>query len=65
MNILKTEDGDRLTRPLPAEPERKLGDDSGPNRPDIKRPEGGNELLKRMKKVDPDQAKKYRQRSGQ
>lgn len=57
--------GDRLTRPTPKSPERKLGDDSGPSKPDIKRPEGGNELLKRMKRVDPDQAKRYRQRSGQ
>ena len=59
------EDGDRLTRPMPTEPERKLGDESGPSRPDVARPDGGNELLKRMKRVDPDQAKKYRQRSGQ
>ena len=58
-------DGERLTRPLTREPERKLGDEGGPGKPDIKRPEGGNELLKRMKKVDPDQAKKYRQRSGE
>ena len=56
---------DRLTRPGMPDPERKHGDDGGPNKPDIKRPDGGNELLKRMKKVDPDQAKKYRQRSGQ
>ncbi len=46
-------------------PERKLGDDSGPKAPDVNKPEGGNELLRRLKKVDPDQAKKYRQRSGQ
>lgn len=58
-------DGNRLTRPLAPEPSRKLGDESGPSAPNIKRPEGGNELLKRMKKVDPDQAKKYRQRSGE
>ena len=58
-------DGDRLTRPLPGQPERKLGDDSGPSAPDIRKPEGGNELLRRMKKVDPDQAKRYRQRSGE
>ena len=56
---------DRLTKPLTREPERKSGDESGPSRPDISKPEGGNELLKRLKKVDPDQAKKYRQRSGQ
>ena len=58
-------DGDRLTRPLAPEPGRKSGDEGGPSSPSIKRPEGGNELLRRMKKVDPDQAKRYRQRSGQ
>ena len=63
MNI-QFEEGDRLTRPLSPEPERKLGDEPGPSRPDVQRPEG-NELLKRMKRVDPDQAKKYRQRSGE
>jgi hypothetical protein len=47
------------------QPERKLGDEGGPAKPDVKRPEGPNELLRRMKNVDPDQAKKYRQRSGQ
>ena len=55
---------DRLTKPSQPDLGRK-GDETGPNKPDIKRPDGGNELLKRMKKVDPDQAKKYRQRSGQ
>lgn len=58
-------DGDRLTRPLTREPEKKLGDESGPSAPDVRKPDGGNELLRRMKKVDPDQAKRYRQRSGQ
>lgn len=58
-------DSDRLTKPGSPAPDKKLGDDSGPSRPDIRKPEGGNELLKRMKKVDPDQAKKYRQRSGE
>jgi hypothetical protein len=58
-------DGDRLTRPLAPEPGRRLGDESGPSRPDVTRPTGPNELLKRMKKVDPDQAKRYRQRSGE
>ncbi len=56
---------DRTTRRVSPEPERKLGDDSGPSKPDIKRPAAPNELLKRMKAIDPDQAKKYRQRSGQ
>lgn len=58
-------DGDRLTRPLTREPEKKAGDESGPTVPDVRKPDGGNELLRRMKKVDPDQAKRYRQRSGQ
>ncbi len=56
---------DRLTRPAGPGPARRLGDEGGPGKPDVKRPEGENELLKRMKKIDPDQAKRYRQRSGQ
>ena len=56
---------DRLLRREGSEPERRHGDDNGPSKPDIGRPGAPNELLKRMKKVDPDQAKKYRQRSGQ
>ncbi|MEQ1822934.1 MAG: ubiquitin-like protein UBact [Fimbriimonadaceae bacterium] len=60
-----TQIDDRLTRPVPSSPDRKTGDDSGPSKPDITKPDGGNELLRRLKKVDPDQAKKYRQRSGQ
>jgi hypothetical protein len=58
-------DPDRLTRPMEREPDRRMGDDGGPKSPDVTRPEGGNELLRRMKKIDPDQAKRYRQRSGQ
>lgn len=46
------------------EPARKFGDDSGPSAPKVERP-NNNELLKRMRNVDPDRAKKYRQRSGQ
>ena len=61
--IIRAED--RLTRPISPEPARKLGDEGGPGKPDVRKPEGGNELLRRMKKVDPDQAKKYRQRSGE
>lgn len=56
---------ERTQRPGAPEPERKLGDESGPNKPNIERPGGPNELLRRMKRVDPDQAKKYRQRSGE
>ncbi len=58
-------DDDRSTRPTgPADPLRKDGDDSGPSKPDVQRPDR-SDLLKRMKRVDPDQARKYRQRSGQ
>jgi len=58
-------DGDRLTRPLSPEPDRKLGDDGGPSTTSVGKHGGDNELMRRMKKVDPDQAKRYRQRSGQ
>ncbi len=48
---------------LPTEPARKEGD-GGPGKPDVKRPDT-SDLLKRMKRVDPDAARRYRQRSGQ
>ncbi len=40
------------------------GDDPSPQSPKVDKPDV-NDLLKRMKKVDPDQAKRYRQRTGQ
>lgn len=56
---------DRLTRPMPTDPLRKQGGEGdGPSKPDVKRPESRN-ILDRMKRVDPNQAKRYRQRSGQ
>ena len=58
-------EGERISKPLTREPDKKLGDESGPEKPDVRKPDGGNELLRRMKKIDPDQAKKYRQRSGE
>lgn len=39
------------------------GDGDGPSKPDVKRPDT-NELLKRMRQID-EQARRYRQRSGQ
>ena len=42
-------------------PDRKEG---GPSAPDVKRP-GRDDILKRMKKVDPKQSEKYKQRTGQ
>lgn len=60
-----TLDDDRATRPTgPVEPLHKDGDKSGPSKPDVERPDR-SDLLKRMKRVDPDQARKYRQRSGE
>ena len=56
---------DRTTRPASPGPLRKGGEQPGPVKPDVQKPSGDNELLKRMRKVDPDQARKYRQRSGQ
>lgn len=57
---------DRLRKPAPAEPARRQGgeDGDGPKTPKVERP-SPNDLLKRMKRVDPDQARRYRQRSGQ
>jgi hypothetical protein len=61
---MPTIDNERATRPAPADPLRRDGDDSGPSKPDVQRPDR-SDLLKRMKRVDPDQARKYRQRSGE
>jgi hypothetical protein len=55
---------ERVRRPMPAEPMRKEGDGEGPTKPDVKRPDVGD-LLKRMKRIDPDTARRYRQRSGE
>lgn len=50
------------TRPVTPNPSGGGGD--GPSAPKVDKP-NVEELLKRMKKVDPDQAKRYRQRTGQ
>ena len=55
---------DRLRRPMPIEPQRKDGDGGGPGKPDVKKPDT-RQLLERMKRVDPNQARRYRQRSGE
>jgi len=46
-------------------PRPQSGDGSEPQHPKIEKPPGVDELMKRMRRVDPDQAKNYRQRSGQ
>jgi hypothetical protein len=40
------------------------GGGDGPTAPKVEKP-NTEELLKRMRKVDPDQARRYRQRTGQ
>lgn len=46
------------------DPLRREGDDGGPSRPNVRRPDT-RRLLERMRRVDPDQARRYRQRSGE
>jgi hypothetical protein len=53
----------RPFEPMP-KPVSPSEDESGPKRPDTDSPDKDN-LLKRMKKVDPKQAERYRQRTGQ
>lgn len=57
---------ERIQRPTPQEPltRRGDGDGDGPKTPDVKRPDP-SDLLKRMRRVDPEQARRYRQRSGE
>lgn len=55
---------ERIQRPAPQEPFTRPGGDDGPKTPSVKRPDP-SDLLKRMRRVDPDQARRYRQRSGQ
>ncbi len=49
------------TRPIAPGP---VGGGDGPGSPKVEKP-NTDDLLKRMRKVDPDQAKRYRQRTGQ
>ena len=48
--------------PMPKAP--SPSDEGGPKRPETGSPDKDN-LLKRMRKVDPKQAERYRQRTGQ
>ena len=50
--------------PLPWGPKPGEGEGDGPRPPDISRPDT-RELLKKMRKVDPNQSKRYRQRTGE
>jgi hypothetical protein len=42
----------------------KAGDGNGPRSPDVSKPDT-KDLLKRMRKVDPNQSRRYRQRAGE
>ena len=56
---------ERTQKPIdPAPWGPKQGDGGGPRSPDISRPDT-KDLLKKMRKVDPNQSKRYRQRTGQ
>ncbi|MBM3846427.1 MAG: ubiquitin-like protein UBact [Verrucomicrobia bacterium] len=55
---------DQMRRPQPPAPAPGGGGGDGPRTPDVVKP-NTDELLKRMRRVDPDQAKRYRQRTGQ
>jgi hypothetical protein len=54
---------ERPFEPMPR-PTSPSDDQGGPKRPDPGSPDKDN-LLKRMRKVDPKQAERYRQRTGQ
>lgn len=54
---------ERIQKP-PAPWGPKQGDGDGPRPPDISRPDT-RDLLKKMRKVDPNQSRRYRQRTGQ
>ena len=55
---------DRIQKPQPTTPAPGGGGGDNPRAPQVEKP-NTEELLKRMRKVDPDQAKRYRQRTGQ
>jgi hypothetical protein len=56
---------ERIQKPVePAPWGPKQGDGGGPRSPDVSRPDT-KDLLKKMRRVDPNQSKRYRQRTGQ
>jgi hypothetical protein len=62
-NILKYRMPDQAQKNRPIAPSGGGGGE-GPSAPKVDKP-STEELLKRMRKVDPDQARRYRQRTGQ
>jgi len=63
LNVPHARAEERIPRPAPTEPRSRPADE-GPREPNVRRP-GNRELLKRMRRVDPNQARRYRQRSGE
>jgi hypothetical protein len=57
-------DPTQKVRPAIPAPNSGGGGGEGPKAPQVEKP-NTEELLKRMRKVDPDQARRYRQRTGQ
>jgi hypothetical protein len=55
---------DRTTRPVKPLDEGGDEPDEGPRRPKVERP-NTEDILRRMRRVDPNQARRYRQRTGQ
>jgi hypothetical protein len=55
---------DRIQKPRLPIPAPGDGGGEGPTAPKVEKP-NIEELLKRMRKVDPDRARRYRQRTGQ
>ena len=55
---------ERIQKPQPRAPGSGGGGGEGPSAPKVEKP-NTDDLLKRMRKVDPDQARRYRQRTGQ
>ena len=55
---------DRAPRPVKPTDSGDGPEDEGPRRPKVDRPDTGD-ILKRMRKVDPNQARRYRQRTGE
>ena len=56
-----------INDPLRREEKKESAPDrqeTGPSSPDVERP-GRDDILKRMKRVDPKQSEKYKQRTGQ
>jgi hypothetical protein len=55
---------DRIQKPHPPTSGPGGGGGEGPSSPKVEKP-NTEELLKRMRRVDPDQARRYRQRTGE